>query len=185
VAQRRGGALHDGQHGTPAQRFPPAGDGRRHLDRGQGFGLGIDALGLDVLGGVLPDGLDLVQAARVRRAILGRNRHPVESDIFEVIRHTGDLAHVLETRAAALAAVQVDHFHAAAVRAQVDVVAVRGKSCAGSRAASVYFGGAFFSAASISAAGALTIDVSHRRLRRVPPRSPGRVGRGNARRCSR
>ena len=85
----------------------------------------VNALGLHVLGGVFPNGFDLVQAARfagVSCAETGTQWNATSS----VASATRDnVAYVLQTRGALLTGLDVDHFHAAAVRAEVDVISVQ------------------------------------------------------------
>lgn len=92
---------------------------------------GVDALGLDVLGGVLPDGFDLVQAARGSGLILGGNGDPMEGNLFQRLGEAGDAGHVLQAGGASLAGVDVEHLHAAAIGADVDMVAVEGQILGG------------------------------------------------------
>jgi hypothetical protein len=53
-----------------AQRFGTAGNQGGHLDGGARLAVVVDALCLHVLGAVLPDCADLVQAARLGRLVL-------------------------------------------------------------------------------------------------------------------
>ena len=85
----------------------------------------VDALRLHVLGGVFPDGFDLVQATGLDRCILGGDRHPVEGDLLGCIGDTGDVAHIVQAGGPLLAGVDINHLHAAAIRAKIDMVAVQ------------------------------------------------------------
>ena len=65
-----------------------------------------------------------MQAARLSGFVLGRDRRPVKRNRVEVIGGPGNVGHVLQRRAAALARHHVEHLDAAAVRAEIGMLAV-------------------------------------------------------------
>ena len=63
----------------------------------------------------------------MRRAILRRQRYPVECDLRQGIRHAGDLHHIRKPGGAAYTGIQIDDFYTAAIRAHIDVIPVQGQ----------------------------------------------------------
>ena len=96
VPERGSGALHHREHGTLAQFVLATCDQCGHFHRGFGFMSAIDALGLYVFGGVLPNCFDLVQPPRFHGRILRGDRDPVERDLFRGIRHAGDILNIAQ-----------------------------------------------------------------------------------------
>ncbi len=78
-----------------------------------------------MLGGIFPDGLDLVQTARLRRRILGRDRYPMKSHFLGCIGNSGNIAHILQAGDPAHAGMDIDYFHPAAIRSHEDMVAIQ------------------------------------------------------------
>ena len=92
---------------------------------------GIDAFRLDMLGGIAPDGQELVKPPGFGRAVLGGDGDPMEGHFLQVVGDSRDVRDVPDRRPPLQARRDVDHLDAAAVRADIDVVSVQGKVLGG------------------------------------------------------
>ena len=121
LIERLDGADEVAHRGAAAQLLRPARDHRRHLDRVAGLALALHHA-LQVLGRVVPGGVQLVQRVRVA-AVGGGHVGPPELDGAQVVDHPRDGGEVVLGRRPADAGAPVDHLGAAAVGGVVGLAA--------------------------------------------------------------
>ena len=122
--QRRDRADEVAQHRPAAQLLGAAGDDGRHLHGVAGFALAVHHP-LQVLDGVVPAGVELVQLRRLA-AVAGAERRPPERDAGERVLEPGDVRQVRLRRLAALPRLEVDDLDAAPVRGAVGAAVADG-----------------------------------------------------------
>ncbi len=121
VHERLHGADEVAHRGAAAQLLRPSRDHGRHLHGVPRLTLALDHA-LQVLGGVVPGGVELVQGVRVA-AVRGGDVGPPELDGSEVVDHPRDGRQVVLGRRPADAVAPVDDLGAAAVGGVVGVAA--------------------------------------------------------------
>ena len=110
--------------------FSSASDGGCHFDGSLHLTVMQQAFGLQVLGGLVPGRLELVQAA-ARAGILGRNHGPPKADLFESVSQAGAGGHVGFGGAVQFAGEGVHYLYTATIGTQVDMAAVHGQVLGG------------------------------------------------------
>src|SRR5665647_2539701 len=125
VAERVHRALHEAQDRPLAQLVDAAGDGRRHLDEVAGRLLADRGHRLEVLAGVVQDGLGVVERLGGRGYVLaGDHGAPVVADVGQRVHKAGAGGGVVLGAGPLLTRLVVEDEDAGAVVAQVAVLAV-------------------------------------------------------------
>ena len=122
--QRRDRADEVAQHRAAAQLLRAAGDHGGHLHGVAGFALAVHHA-LQVLDGVVPAGVELVQLRRLA-AVAGAERRPPERDAGERVLQPRDVRQVGLGRLAPLPRLEVDDLDAAPVRGAVGAAVADG-----------------------------------------------------------
>jgi hypothetical protein len=115
MSERGSSALHQRENRAVFEFIFATRNQRCHFHRGFCFCYVVNGLCLHVLGGIFPNGFDLMQTARFDRCILRRDGDPMERNLFCGIGNTNDISNIAQAGGPLLTGVDVNHFHAAAI----------------------------------------------------------------------